>query len=484
MSITGALNNALSGLTANARAAQVGASNLSNALTPGYGRRQLQVAARGYGTTGGVSVIGVNRLVDPATIADRRIAAADLAGASAQSAFYETLSRLLGEPGAAGSLDHRFTAFEDALITAASRPDLPERLTQVANTAQQLADQFQTISTGIQTQRERADAAINQMVDQLNTGLSQLSDLNGRIARTRNSPEDLLALQDARQQVIDDISKLVPVRVIARDHGVVALYTTGGGILIDGTAPELSFQPTPTIEPHMTFANGLLSGISLNGKALNITPNQGPLRGGALAAQIAIRDALAIDAQAQIDGLARELVDRFQDPALDSTLGATDPGLFTDAGLRFDSSDETGLSGRVSLNALVSPSGTNAMWRLRDGLQTGAPGATGNASLLQAKHAAMRAAKTPASSLFGSATLAINDLTGRVLTHFSAAQFASDNRQGFFAAQLSALETKEFALGVDTDQELQQLLLIEQSYAANARMIETIDGLIQTLIRI
>ena len=38
--------------------------------------------------------------------------------------------------------------------------------------------------------------------------------------------------------------------------------------------------------------------------------------------------------------------------------------------------------------------------------------------------------------------------------------------------------------GVDTDAEMQKLLLIEQSFSANARVITTIDALIQTLTRI
>ena len=44
--------------------------------------------------------------------------------------------------------------------------------------------------------------------------------------------------------------------------------------------------------------------------------------------------------------------------------------------------------------------------------------------------------------------------------------------------------TQEQAQGVDTDQELQKLLTIEQSYAANAKLIETIDQMIQSLLRI
>jgi len=46
------------------------------------------------------------------------------------------------------------------------------------------------------------------------------------------------------------------------------------------------------------------------------------------------------------------------------------------------------------------------------------------------------------------------------------------------------LKTQELQNGVDTDYEMQQLLLVEQSFAANARVIQTIDELIQTLLRI
>ena len=46
------------------------------------------------------------------------------------------------------------------------------------------------------------------------------------------------------------------------------------------------------------------------------------------------------------------------------------------------------------------------------------------------------------------------------------------------------MKESELAGGVDTDQELQKLLLIEQAYAANARVIQTADELIQLLIRL
>ena len=40
----------------------------------------------------------------------------------------------------------------------------------------------------------------------------------------------------------------------------------------------------------------------------------------------------------------------------------------------------------------------------------------------------------------------------------------------------------EKAGGVDTDQELQSLLVIEKNYAANAKVIQTVDEMIKTLL--
>ncbi|WP_371808891.1 flagellar basal body rod C-terminal domain-containing protein [Ruegeria sp. HKCCC2111] len=38
--------------------------------------------------------------------------------------------------------------------------------------------------------------------------------------------------------------------------------------------------------------------------------------------------------------------------------------------------------------------------------------------------------------------------------------------------------------GVDTDQELQRLMQVEQTYAANARVISVVDELLETLLRL
>ena len=71
-----------------------------------------------------------------------------------------------------------------------------------------------------------------------------------------------------------------------------------------------------------------------------------------------------------------------------------------------------------------------------------------------------------------------------MLSIFSAERNATASREAFAAAQSAALREEELARGVDTDAEMQKLLLIEQSYAANAKVIETVGELFDILQRI
>ena len=54
----------------------------------------------------------------------------------------------------------------------------------------------------------------------------------------------------------------------------------------------------------------------------------------------------------------------------------------------------------------------------------------------------------------------------------------------FASAQFYELTELGLADSVDTDVELQNLMVIVQAYAANARVIETVDQMFDTLLRI
>lgn len=52
MSISSALNNAGTGLAANARAIQIASGNIANSMTPGYAPRRLELGASHLGGGG------------------------------------------------------------------------------------------------------------------------------------------------------------------------------------------------------------------------------------------------------------------------------------------------------------------------------------------------------------------------------------------------------------------------------------------------
>ena len=136
MSLSGALSNALSGLTANSRAASLVASNIANATTESYGRRTLETSSRTVGV-GGVQIDGVNRRIDTAVLSDRRLSDAQTGFAENMQTFASKIEALLGPSGEAGSLSSFYSAFENAILSASSDPSSTQRLQTVALAAQE-----------------------------------------------------------------------------------------------------------------------------------------------------------------------------------------------------------------------------------------------------------------------------------------------------------------------------------------------------------
>lgn len=485
MSITGALSNALTGLTASSRAVEVVSSNLANAMTEGYGRRSLSLSPRTIGAAGGVNVVGITRHSDPELVGERRLAQSGQKAAERLFGFHQTLENAIGLPDDGGSLTARLVAFETSLTVAASRPDIQSRLQSVVDRASEFTAKLRMVSDTIQNARMGADRTIASMVDQLNTYLGQVRDLNQQISAAVNHGKETASLHDLRQTVIDKVAELVPLRQVPRDRESVALISTGGVILLDGSASEVSFTASNVIVPHMTIEDGLLSGLTVNGTGIRTDSENGPLRGGALGALFQIRDEAAVTAQTQLDAFSRDLIARLQDSGVDPTLTGTDAGFLTDGGSRFDPVDEIGLSARLSVNALVDPAEGGDLARLRDGLgATATTAEIGDAARILALSGALSALSTPLSGSFGAAARTSADLAAQLLGQASEARVAREHNLSFATARATELMQLELEDGVDSDHELQRLLVIEQTYAANAKVIQTVDSLIEELLRL
>jgi flagellar hook-associated protein 1 FlgK len=483
MSITGALSNALSGLTAASRTAEVVASNIANASNEGYASRSVSLSSR-QGTTGGVRIDAVQREVNPTLLMDRRLAEADHSQRQDMATALSRIESLFGTPVEADSLIRRAVALETALVEAASRPDAPERLHKVVTQAADLAEKFRGVSDGLQSIRTGADRSIASQVAQLNSDLEKVQLFNQQIVALRVQGSETASLLDARQAVIDRISHAVPVLEIPRDRGAVALFTQAGAVLLDGSAALVGFEPANLVAPQMTLSGGLLSGLTVNNVPVSTDPVLGPFSGGSLSAAFQVRDEVTVAAQRQLDGLARELSERFVSNAVDPTLSLGQPGLFTDSGTIVDAAAEIGLAGRLMVNPLVDPAQGGLASRLRDGLGAGTAVPTGDSRLLNRMIDALSEARQPASPSFGLGATTFAGLLSNTFSEIGSARQSADQRQSFAGTRASALKMAELEKGVDTDEQLQRLLMVEQAYSANARVIQAVDEMLDSLLRI
>jgi flagellar hook-associated protein 1 len=485
MSITSALGSALTGLSATSRQAEILSSNVANATTPGYARREVNLQAAVLAGSGqGVQVSGITRNVDAALLAERRLAAAGDGDRGIRAGFLKQVEQSLGTPDSPGSIAARIAAFDQALLAASGRPEQPARLQAIVSTARSLTEGLAAATDDIQAARATADRRIAAEVGTLNTTLSRLQELNVELRSFSGTGRDISALLDERQRLVDTISTILPVREVARDRDQIALFSAGGVSLLEGSATFFGFTPTPTITPEMTQALGGLSGLTINGAPYDTAGPASPILGGTLGALFALRDELAVTAQGKLDAVARDVVERFSAPGLDPSLLPGAPGLFTDAGAAFLPADETGLAGRLRLNAAADPSQGGALYRLRDGLGAVVEGPPGNGALLSALHGALAGARPLSSSGFAAGNRSLAALAGDVMSDSSALRLAAEADQSYASARLTGLTDLEAQNGIDTDQEMQALLVIERNYAANAKVIQTVNDMIDILIRL
>lgn len=485
MTLSLALNNALSGLQANTQKAEVISTNVANALTDGFGRRE--VALSSLATTGGVRVDGVIRASSPAIAESRRFADAATGEANVRSDALTKLANAVGEPGSPGALATIADEFDASLSAAADTPESAALLKGAVLAAGDYAASINRIAAEVVNLRASADSSIASQVQTINSSLSKIQSLNAEIKTRELSGGDTSALLDQRESLIKEVSGMIPIRTIERPYGEIALYAANGGQLLDGKAFEIGFEASPGAPPGATIANGGLSGITLEGVPIAIGEGNGDslLDGGSLAASFEVRDQIAPEAAAMLDGLAAGLISRVQDLPQDSTLAPGDPGLFTDAGAAFDPADEDGVALRISLNPLVDPSAAGDTYRLRDGLNAATQGVVGDATILRGLREAL-VANQPLSASSGltssrSAAGFAAELSVNLITSADRAQAASMFEEG----AANALREAELAeIGVDTDQELSRLLQVEQAFSANARVVSVVDELFQRLLQI
>lgn len=474
MAFSHALSNALSGMTAASTAIQVRAGNIANATTPGYARRDV---ALDTGPFGGVRVTSIVRSEDSILLGNRLSADARNQSLQEQARAAASINTAFGEPGDVDGLFATLSRFYSSLEDLANAPDSGAYQQSAIDGAKDLTRTFNRLGQAATDLRTNADRDIAATVADVNAAIKALSDLNK--SASGGTGQALSGLAEQRQTYIDTVGNALNIKVSYGRGGSVHIRTAEGVVLLDENPREISFAASGVVAPGTRLSAAQLSGLSVDG--IDVTPDSGPqsIKGGRLRGLFSVRDEIGVSFEERLDTLAEDFVTRFSDSTVDPTLAVGDEGVFVSGG------SGAGVASRIAVNSALDPESGGAIWRIRDGINAATPGPSAGVGVTAGLLDALDTQR-PLGSVTGSpANLSAVDAIAAFSSVIGTEKVQAGTRAAASAATAQSLKDEELsAHGVNTDQELQSLLLIEQSYAANARVVQVVDNMLARLMEI
>ncbi len=278
--MAGLINIGLTGVLGHQTALNTTGNNITNANTQGYSRQEVQFDTQSGQNTGagyigsGVQVTDIRRLANEFITQQVREDSSLFGEQEALNSELSRLDNLLG--GNATGLSDALNNFFSSLQNAAEDPtSLPQRQL-VLSEAQQIVNRFEGINQEFVQQRESIKTQMRQGVEDVNSLLQSIAELNQAISESPGlaqglEPNDLL---DKRDEKLRQLSELVSVRVVPADGGQVNVSLLNGQSLVLGsTASRLGTRDNSEDPNYLEFT--LITG----GRTLAIDEQ---INGGAL----------------------------------------------------------------------------------------------------------------------------------------------------------------------------------------------------------
>jgi flagellar hook-associated protein 1 FlgK len=244
--MAGLINIGLTGILGHQSALNTTGNNITNANTPGYSRQEVQFETQAGGNAGagyigsGVQITDVRRLANEFLAQQVREDSALFGEQEALNSELSRLDDLLG--GNATGLSNALNNFFSSLQNAAEDPtSLPQRQL-VLSEAQQIINRFQGINSQFIQQRESIKTQMNQGVDDANTLIQSIADLNGSIAGSPGlaQGQEPNSLLDQRDEKLRQLSEIVSIRVLQTDGSQVNVSLQNGqSLVLESSAAKL-----------------------------------------------------------------------------------------------------------------------------------------------------------------------------------------------------------------------------------------------------
>jgi flagellar hook-associated protein 1 FlgK len=323
---------ALGGLNAAQAGLATTSHNINNATTVGYNRQRVMVSTAGAQATTngyigrGVQVDTVVRSYD--SFLYKQLVGAQGSGAHLQAQLDQVsqVNNLFADRtvGIAPGLNNFFTSMN----TVASKPADPAARADLLGKANSLTTQIRSAYTEMQNQREGLNTQITTTVEQVNSYLSRIDDLNTQISLATGKaggspPNDLL---DQRDQAVMELNQLIGITTYEQGDKISISLASGGQSLLSGN----SIYPLQAVASSKDAGRTVLAYTlpAGSGKTVAVELDDREVTGGKLGGLLQFRSSSLDVMQNQLGQMAvglalsfnaqhKEGVDQNGDPGLD-----------------------------------------------------------------------------------------------------------------------------------------------------------------------
>ena len=489
MGLLSALSIGQSSLSAISTQTSIASQNIAGASLPGYTRKYANLTTS---IGGQVNVASVAQATNASLQSQSLDATANLASINGLQTGYTNLEQLLGSTTSGSYLPTLLTNFQGALQTNATNPSDTTLANATLDSAKTLVQGLNDASSGIQAVRTQADSSIATSVTNINSLLQQYQTVDTNIVKATASGADATDMVDQRNQILSSLSQEIGTRSVEQNNGSLSLYTTSGIVLYDGSARSVTFNPPTSLD-----ASTVGSPVYIDGVDATSANSPMPISGGSLSAAITLRDTVAPKLQAQVDEVARGLINSFAESDQSATPTApTAPGLFTWSGAPGlpGNPAPSGLAYDIKVNPAADPSQGGNLALIRDGGLADPTNpnynynTTGGASFstrLQAMASALDASQSfnPSVGLISQGS--VNQFANSLVASFEGdRQNVSNQASNQQVINDRTQQALSDATGVNLDTEMANMLDLENSYQATAKLMSTVNTMMQSLLQV
>jgi len=478
LSTFGTLNTALTTLNTMQRSIQITSHNVANASTPGYSR-QKSILTTGdpysapnsnrhvsFGQVGtGVVAEGIQRFRSSFLDSQVRNETTNFKGWETRYDAYQQIQVSLNEPSGTG-LNSMLNDFWASWSNLAATPDSVSARSNVVETAVDLSTTLRDSRRQLTDFQTELDDRIALQVDEINHIAGRIADLNGTIREVVALDQQPNDLMDERDQLITQLAEMINIDVSETETGTTMISVGGKLLVMDHMVHQMAVDQDPAnnmmnrVVWEDTGAVVQVRGVSLEGGLSAVAADR---LGGTLGGAMLARDIILPDKISELDDIANALVSEV------NALHLTAFGLDGANGRNFFDAATSGAH-NIDVNSTIK----------NDHTLVGTAAATDS---LGDGSVALEIARLQSATVLNGGTTTINDYYRAAITSLGQEAQQADVMMTNQELLVDHLSTRQEEIsGVSLDEETVHLLQYQRTYQAAARVMTTVDEMLDKVI--